>query len=119
MQAVGIGLGVAWPTEAGFAIGSLLLGFPFTTLTLFAMQEARRIRPHAATSTMGLITTLWALGQALGPPMVSGLLRLSDGDVHAAFQRALLVAATALLLGAVLFVASARAWPAHRASRAA
>ncbi|HEY5324717.1 MAG TPA: YbfB/YjiJ family MFS transporter [Caldimonas sp.] len=119
MQAVGIGLGVAWPTEAGFAIGSLLLGFPFTTLTLFAMQEARRIRPHAATSTMGLITTLWALGQALGPPMVSGLLRLSDGDVHAAFQRALLVAATALLLGAVMFVASARAWPAHRASRAA
>ena len=71
MQAIGIGLGVAWPTEAGFAIGSLLLGFPFTTITLFALQEVRRIRPHAATPTMGLVTTLWALGQALGPAMVS------------------------------------------------
>ena len=97
VQAVGIGLGVAWPTQAGFAVGSLLLGFPFTTLTLFALQEARRIRPHAANPTMGLITTVWALGQALGPAMVSGLLRLSDGDAHAAFQRSLLIAATALV----------------------
>ena len=119
VQAVGIGLGVAWPTEAGFAIGSLLLGFPFTTLTLFALQEARRIRPHAATPTMGLITTVWALGQALGPAMVSGLLRLSDGDAHAAFQRSLLIAATALLLGAAMFMASAQAWPARAPGRAA
>ena len=119
VQAVGIGLGVAWPTEAGFAVGSLLLGFPFTTLTLFALQEARRIRPHAATPTMGLITTVWALGQALGPAMVSGLLRLSDGDAHAAFQRSLLIAATALLLGAALFMASAQAWPARAPGRAA
>jgi len=119
VQAVGIGLGVAWPTQAGFAIGSLLLGFPFTTLTLFALQEARRIRPHAATPTMGLITTVWALGQALGPAMVSGLLRLSDGDAHAAFQRSLLIAATALLLGAAMFMASAQAWPARAPGRAA
>jgi predicted MFS family arabinose efflux permease len=119
VQAVGIGLGVAWPTQAGFAVGSLLLGFPFTTLTLFALQEARRIRPHAATPTMGLITTVWALGQALGPAMVSGLLRLSDGDAHAAFQRSLLIAATALLLGAALFMASAQAWPARAPGRAA
>jgi len=119
VQAVGIGLGVAWPTEAGFAIGSLLLGFPFTTLTLFALQEARRIRPHAATPTMGLVTTAWALGQALGPAMVSGLLRLSHGDAHAAFQRSLLIAATALLLGAAIFVASALAWPARAPGRAA
>ena len=114
LQAVGIGLGVAWPTEAGFAIGSLLLGFPFTTITLFALQEVRRIRPHAATPTMGLVTTLYALGQALGPAMVAGLLRLSGGDAHAAFQRSLLIAAISLLLGAAMFVASARAWPARR-----
>ena len=119
VQAVGIGLGVAWPTEAGFAIGSLLLGFPFTTLTLFALQEARRLRPQAATPTMGLVTTVWALGQALGPVMVSGLLRLSGGDAHAAFQRSLLIAATALLLGAAMFVASARAWPARAPGHAA
>ena len=111
MQAVGIGIGVAWPTEAGFAFGSLLLGLPFTALTFFAMQEVRRIRPHSAASTIGLFTAVFALGQALGPPMVAALLQLSGGDAHTAFQRSLMVAAAALLVGAAMFVASARAWP--------
>jgi predicted MFS family arabinose efflux permease len=111
LQAAGIGLGVAWPSEAGFAIGSLLLGFPFTTITLFALQEIRRIRPQDPTPTMGLVTTLYALGQALGPPMVALLLRLGGGDAHAAFQRSLLIAACALLLGAAMYLASAKLWP--------
>jgi hypothetical protein len=114
VQAAGIGLGVAWPTAAGFAIGSLLLGLPFTALSFFALQEARRIRPHAAAPTMGLVTTLYALGQILGPPMVAVLLPLSGGDAHAAFQRALSIAGTALLVGAATFVGSARLWPATR-----
>ena len=112
VQAAGIGLGVAWPTEAGFAVGSLLLGLPFTALTFFTMQEVRRIRPHSAASTIGLFTALYALGQALGPPTVAALLQQSGGDTHAAFQRSLMVAAASLLVGAATFVASARAWPA-------
>jgi len=112
MQAMGIGIGVAWPTQAGFAIGSLLLGLPFTTLTFFTMQEVRRIRPNAAASTIGLVTTVWALGQSLGPLMVAALLRQGGGDAHAAFQHSLMVAATSLLVGAAIFVAAARVWPA-------
>jgi hypothetical protein len=112
MQSIGIGIGVAWPTEAGFAAGSLLLGLPFTTLTFFTMQEVRRIRPRAAASTIGLVTTVWALGQSLGPPLVAALLRQSGGDAHTAFQRSLMVAAAALLAGAAIFAASARLWPA-------
>ena len=111
VQSAGIGIGVAWPTEAGFAVGSLLLGLPFTALTFFAMQEARRIRPLAAASTIGLLTTLFALGQALGPPLVAALLHRSGGDAHLAFQRSLVVAAASLLVGAAVFVASARLWP--------
>ena len=112
MQAIGIAIGVAWPTEAGFAAGSLLLGLPFTTLTYFMLQEVRRIRPHAAASTIGMVTAVWAIGQALGPPLVAALLRQSGGDAHAAFQRSLVVAAAALLVGAAIFVAAARTWPA-------
>ena len=112
MQAIGIGIGVAWPTQAGFAIGSLLLGLPFTTLTFFAMQEVRRIRPHATASTIGMVTAVWALGQSLGPPMVAAMLHQSDGDAHTAFQRSLVVAAAALLAGAAMFVAMTRTWPA-------
>jgi predicted MFS family arabinose efflux permease len=111
IQALGIGLGVAWPSEAGFAIGSLLLGLPFTTITLFALQETRRIRPHNATPTMGLVTTLYAIGQALGPALVAALLAVSGGDAHLAFQRALVIAAASLLLGAAMYVSSTRAWP--------
>jgi predicted MFS family arabinose efflux permease len=112
LQAAGISIGVAWPTEAGFAAGSLLLGLPFTALTFFAMQEARRVRPHAAASTIGLFTAIYALGQALGPPMVAALLRQSGGDAHVAFQRSLAVAAASLLVGAAMFAVSAHAWPA-------
>ena len=46
MQACGILLGVWWPSLPGFALGSLLIGLPFTAITLFAMQEVRRLRPH-------------------------------------------------------------------------
>jgi fucose permease len=63
---------------------------------------------------MGLVTTLYALGQALGPPLVALLLRHGGDDAHAAFQRALLIAATALVAGAAMYVASMRAWPLRR-----
>lgn len=46
MQATGVLLSVWWPRLAGFALGSLLLGLPFTALTLFAVQEARRLLLH-------------------------------------------------------------------------
>ena len=115
LQAAGIILGVAMPTEAGFAVGSLMLGLPFTLLTLFSLQEVRRIRPLTAPSTIGLVTAVYALGQALGPPMVAAMLRHGNGDAHAAFEHSLMVAATTLLVGAAMFLASAGLWPARTA----
>ena len=44
------------PTSAGFALGSFLLGLPFTAITYFAMQEVRRLRPLQMSSTTGLVT---------------------------------------------------------------
>ncbi|MDQ2926872.1 MAG: YbfB/YjiJ family MFS transporter [Pseudomonadota bacterium] len=111
IQAVGIVLGVVLPTVLGFAIGSLLVGIPFAALSLFTLQEARRIRPYAAASTIGLVTVLYAIGQALGPQMVAVVLRRSGGDAPEAFQRSLLIAALALLMGATLSALSARFWP--------
>ncbi len=46
--ALGVLLSVWLPSMLGFAFGSLLLGLPFTAITLFAMQEARRLRPHSS-----------------------------------------------------------------------
>ena len=110
LQAIAIGVGIGVPTAAGFALGSFLLGLPFTAITFFALQEVRHLRPLQIASTTGLLTVLWSIGQAAGPPMVALLLH-RGGTVDAAFTLALTIAAAALVGGALVFLASARIWP--------
>jgi hypothetical protein len=110
MQAVAIAIGLAVPTAAGFALGSFLLGLPFTAITYFALQEVRRLRPHHVAATTGLVTALWSIGQSAGPPMVAVLLRRTTA-VSEAFTLSLAIAAGALVVGAVVFVVSSRVWP--------
>ena len=104
LQALGVLLTVWWPSRAGFALGSLLLGLPFTAITLFAMQEARRLWPHNPSALIGLLTAAWGLGQIVGPPMVAWLLAGSASAARG-FELGLLVAAAALVLGAMLLLA--------------
>ena len=115
LQAIAIAIGVGVPTAAGFAIGSLLLGLPFTAITYFALQEVRRLRPAHVAATTGLVTVLWSIGQAAGPPMVAALLRGAGDNAGIAFTRSLAIAAAALVVGAVIFVVASRAWPLQRA----
>ncbi len=110
MQAIGIMLGVWLPTLAGFALGSLLLGLPFTAITLFAMQEARRLQPHHASALIGGLTAAYGLGQIAGPPMVAWLLQRSASPA-AGFTLALQIASAALLIGAAIYGALARVRP--------
>jgi predicted MFS family arabinose efflux permease len=111
LQAAGIGASVWAPSLTGFAIGSLLLGIPFTAITLFAMQEARRLYPLAPASFMGLLTAAYGVGQILGPPLVTLLL---ERHGHAAgFELSLETAAGALLVGALMHFCLARCWPAR------
>ena len=118
VQAIAIAIGVGVPTAAGFAVGSLLLGLPFTAITYFALQEVRRLRPAHVAATTGLVTVLWSIGQAAGPPMVAALLRGASGNAGIAFTRSLAIAAAALVVGAAIFVFSSRAWPRQRAAAA-
>ncbi|WP_298828429.1 YbfB/YjiJ family MFS transporter [uncultured Piscinibacter sp.] len=110
MQAAGVLLGVWWPTLAGFALGSLLLGLPFTAITLFAMQEARRLWPHNASALIGLLTAAYGLGQIAGPPMVAWLLRRGANPAEG-FAWSLHAAAAALLFGLAIYAALARREP--------
>ena len=110
IQALGIAVSLWNPTLAGFAIGSLLLGLPFTTITYFAMQEVRRLRPAHPAGLMGLLTALYGLGQIVGPPMTARLLR-SAVSPAAGFTLALEIAASALLVGAALFAVLGKAFP--------
>ncbi|MBC8055729.1 MAG: YbfB/YjiJ family MFS transporter, partial [Rhizobiales bacterium] len=114
VQAGGIFVSVLSPSLAGFAIGSLLLGIPFTAITFFAMQEVRRLRPAHAASFIGLLTAMYGIGQIVGPPMVAWLLR-GGASASEGFTLSLEIAATALLVGAGLYLAMVRAWPVRRA----
>lgn len=110
LQALGVVFSVAWPTIAGFALGSLLLGMPFTAITLFAMREARRLRGNAAAGLIGYATASYGVGQIIGPLFAAPLAQRTGS-----FELPLLVAAAALALGAVLF---AVVWSKYRRPQA-
>ncbi|MES2714123.1 MAG: YbfB/YjiJ family MFS transporter [Pseudomonadota bacterium] len=102
MQACGVLLSVWLPSLWGFAVGSLLLGLPFTAITLFAVQEARRLRPHDASAFIGLLTAAYGLGQIAGPPLVAALLARSSTPGQG-FAWSLQVAAAGLVTGLLIY----------------
>ena len=110
IQALGIGASLWSPTLAGFAVGSLLLGLPFTAITFFALQEVRRLRPAAPSGLMGLITAMYGVGQIVGPPLAAALLARSRHPAEG-FALSLQIAAGGLVLGALIYFAMARIYP--------
>jgi predicted MFS family arabinose efflux permease len=96
LQAAGVALGIVWPTAGGFGLGSMLIGLPFTAITLFAMREARRLRGDHAAGLMGYATAAYGVGQIIGP-LVAAPIAVHTGS----FSLALWLAAGALLLGAL------------------
>lgn len=98
LQALGVLLSVVWPSVAGFALGSLLLGMPFTAITLFAVREARRLRGNAAAGLIGYATASYGVGQIVGPLFAAPLAHATGS-----FAVPLLAAAAALMVGSLLF----------------
>ena len=110
LQALGVAVPLLSPSLAGFALGSLLLGLPFTAITFFAMQEVRRLRPGATASFMGLLTATYGMGQIIGPPLVALMLRHSRSTGEG-FMLSLVIAASSLLVGSALYAWMAQAYP--------
>lgn len=99
MQGLGVVLGIVWPNVFGFALGSMLVGLPFTAITVYAVREARRLRGDNANGLIGLITASYGIGQIVGPLVAAPLVAATGG-----FTVALLSAAGALAVGAIGFV---------------
>lgn len=110
VQALGIAMPLWSSTLAGFALGSLLLGLPFTAITYFALQEGRRLAPHNTASLMGLLTALYGLGQIIGPPLAAWMLGRAANQA-AGFAAALTVAATALVVGTLIYAVMVKVFP--------
>jgi hypothetical protein len=115
MQSAGVAASTFSPTLAGFIAGSLLLGLPFTTITFFAMREARRLRPVAPNGLMGLLTAMYGAGQIAGPPLAAVLIARS-GTPAQGFALSLEIAAGSLVVGALLYLELARRYPLQRPS---
>ncbi|RFU46455.1 YbfB/YjiJ family MFS transporter [Paraburkholderia sp. DHOC27] len=109
IQALGILLGIVFPTALGLGLGSMLLGLPFTAITLFAMREARRLRGESAAGLMGYATGAYGFGQIAGP-LVAAPIAAHTGS----FSLALWIAVAALSFGAL-----ALAWLGTRKAAAA
>ncbi|MEO6626211.1 MAG: YbfB/YjiJ family MFS transporter, partial [Burkholderiaceae bacterium] len=117
IQCAGVLAPLVSPNVAGFMLGSALVGLPFTAITLFAMQEVRRLSPNGVTSFTGLMTASYGSGQVAGPALVAVILG-SAATPAAGFRTALYVAALSLILGAVLYLGIRRLYPLPGTSRA-
>lgn len=110
VQAAGVALPLVMPNLGGFALGSLLLGLPFTAITFFGLQEVRRLRPAQAPSFIGLITVTYGIGQIVGPPLAVAIVQRSATNAQG-FAISLTMAAATLAVGAVIFAWMARGFP--------
>ncbi len=110
LQGVSVVATVIVPTLGGFATSSFLLGIPFTAITYFAMQEARRLRPSQVTATLSAMTAMYGIGQIVGPPLAAYLLVRAPSQ-SAGFQWSLAIASGSLFIGAMLFLLMTRWYP--------
>ena len=96
VMALGVVIPLFVPGLWGIMIASLLVGGTFMVITMAGMQEARRVAGPQARALMAAMTSAFALGQILGPVIVSLLVRSIGG-----FAPALVLAASMLALSAV------------------
>lgn len=102
IQAAGVALSNWMPTLAGFALGSIMVGLPFTAITFFAMQLGRKLHPQSAPAIIGLLSASFGLCQIIGPPVAAML--LSRASSHAeGFAWSLNIASTTLVIGGLIF----------------
>lgn len=99
LEAAGVLLAGGWPTAAGLLAGAALLGGTFMGLTALGFAVAREFGPGGQERRIAILTIGFSLGQALGP-LLGGALAEASGS----FWSASALAATALLLAAIMIL---------------
>jgi predicted MFS family arabinose efflux permease len=95
VMALGVVIPLVVPGLPGIMIAALLVGGTFVVVTLAGMEEARRVAGPHARALMAAMTSAFALGQILGPVVVSLLVQSTGG-----FAPALILAASMLSVSA-------------------
>lgn len=96
LMATGVVLPVLWPGLTAILIAALLVGGTFMIVTMEGLREARRVAGSDATAFIAVMTASFAIGQILGPLMVSAVAKWEYG-----FAASLLFAAAILVLASI------------------
>jgi MFS family permease len=91
----GVVIPVVWHGIGGIVASALCVGGTFVVATMAGVQEGRRVAAGNATSLIAAMTTAFAIGQILGPLVVS-----AAADRAWGMDAALLSAGVVLLAGA-------------------
>ena len=104
LESAGVLLAGGWPTPAGLLAGAALLGGTFMGITALGFSVARTAGGAGQERRFAIITIGFSLGQALGPVLGGALAEMSGN-----YWSASALAASALLLAAVLVIVTAPA----------
>lgn len=96
VMAAGIVVPIAWRGIGGIVVSALLVGGTFVVATMAGLQEGRRVAGAAATRLLAAMTASFAIGQIVGPLLVS-----ATADRPWGMDFTLATAAIALVAGAV------------------
>lgn len=99
IMALGVAVPVVWPGMGGIVLSALCVGGTLMVATMAGMQEARRVTPDNASSLMAAMTAAFAIGQILGPVLVS----IVAGDPRG-MDLTLIAASVVLILGALVLL---------------
>jgi len=95
LMAFGVALPVVWSGIAAIMVAALFVGGTFMVITMVGMQEARDVAGAHATGLMAALTSAFALGQIVGPVIVSYVVAASGS-----FSVALMIASAVLVVSA-------------------
>ncbi len=101
LQAVGITLPVIWNAEVSFLLSAILFGATFMGITTLATTLAREIDSENSSRIIGIMTTIYASGQMIGP-VIAGSFATFTGSFHLP----LIGAGVSVLMGSFLLVLS-------------
>jgi len=96
LMMAGVALPALWPTLTAILVAALLVGGTYMVVTMLGLREARRAAGAEATPFIAVMTAAFAIGQIVGPLVVSAVAHRPHG-----FAAALLGAAVVLLLAAI------------------
>ena len=71
IMTAGILVPLAWSGIGGIVVSALLVGGTFVVATMAGMQEGRRVAAGSATRLLAAMTAAFAIGQIVGPLLVS------------------------------------------------